>query len=100
VTENTDVDVVALAGHNLFETLIAEGRLAAASAALVLLEPLYRRFTAARMSAKAEWMRAKLCRALNQLPAATLAYERAYKILSTEPRSPELAVLTKEMAEI
>jgi tetratricopeptide (TPR) repeat protein len=93
-------DVVASTGHNLLETLVSVGRLSAASAVLVILEPFYRRLTSSRLLAKAEWMRARLCRELHQLPAARLAYERAYALLSTERRAPELAELAKEMAEI
>lgn len=93
------LDVVTSTGHNLVKTLIADGRLAAAAAGLALLEPLYRRLTSARLSAKVEWMRARLCSELKQFPAAKLAYERAYAILITEPRSPELPNLIKEMAE-
>jgi tetratricopeptide (TPR) repeat protein len=94
------LDVVISTGHNLVKALIADGRLSAAASALALLEPFYRRLTSARLSAKAEWMRARLCRELRQLPAAQLAYERAYAILITEPRSPELPNLVKEMAEL
>jgi tetratricopeptide (TPR) repeat protein len=94
------VDAVAMTGHNLVETLIADGRLSAAASALALLEPFYRRITSARLAAKAEWVRARLCRELKQLHAAQLAYERAYALLSTEPRSPELPNLVKEMAEL
>jgi hypothetical protein len=53
-----------------------------------------------RLAAKVEWMRARLCRELQQLHAARLAYERAYALLITEPRSPELSNLLKEMAEL
>lgn len=94
------IDVVAMTGHNLVQALIADGRLAAATSALALLEPLYRRTTSARLAAKAEWVRARLCRELKQMPAAQLAYERAYALLSTDPRSPDLAALVKEMAEL
>jgi tetratricopeptide (TPR) repeat protein len=94
----TPVDIVASTGHNLVETLIAEGRLAAASAAMTWVEPYYLRLTAARLIAKAEWMRARLWRALRQVPAAQRAYERAHERLSTEPRSPELPDLVNEMA--
>lgn len=97
---DTPPDVVVSTGHNFFQTLIDAGRLEEAAAALVILEPYYRRLTSARIAAKAEWMRARLCRAMHQLVAAKLAYERAYEILRTEPRSPELAELAKEMAEI
>jgi tetratricopeptide (TPR) repeat protein len=97
------VDAVAMTGHNLMETLIAAGRLAAATSALALLEPFYRRITSARLSAKAEWIRARLCRELQQFPAAQLAYERAYALLLTEPRFtdlPELPDLVQEMADL
>ncbi len=94
------LDVVASTGHNLLEALIADGRLAAAASALVLLEPVYSRLTSTRMSAKAEWIRARLCRALQQFPVAQVAYERAYALLTTEPRAPELAVLVQEIAEL
>lgn len=97
---NAPLDVVASTGHNLLETLIADGRLAAAASALVLLEPFYRRLTSPRLSAKGEWAKARLCRALKQFPAARLAYERAYALLITEPRAPELAELMQEMAEL
>ena len=91
------LDVVASTGHNLVEALIADGRLSAASSALVLLEPFHRRLTSARLSSKCAWLRARLCRELKQFTAARLAYERAYALMSTEPRSPELAELAKEM---
>ncbi len=94
------VDVVVSTGHNLVKALIADGRLSAASSALMLLEPFYRRLTSARLSAKGEWLRARLCREMRLLPAAQLAYERAYELLITEPRSPELPNLIKEMAEL
>jgi len=93
-------DALATTGHNLFHALIAEGRLEAASAALVSLEPLYQSLTSTRLLAKADWMRARLYRALKQLPASRLAYERAYERLSTDPRSPELAVLIKEVKDL
>lgn len=93
-------DVVASTGHNLVKALIADGRLSAASSALILLEPFYRRLTSVRLSAKAEWLRARLCRELRQLPAAQLAYERAYALLITEPRSPELPNLVREIADL
>lgn len=93
------LDVVASTGHNLVKTLIADGRLSAAAAGVTLLEPFYRRLTSVRLAAKVEWMRARLCRELQQLHAAKLAYERAYALLITEPRSPELPNLAKEMAE-
>lgn len=94
------VDALVMTGHNLLEALIHDGRLSAAASAMALLEPFYRRITSARLAAKAEWARARLCRELNHLHAAKLAYERAYEFLSTEPRSPELAMLVKEMAEL
>ena len=94
------VDALAITGHNLLETLIADGRLSAAAAALALLEPFYRGFTSARISAKAEWLRARLCRELRHFSAAQLAFERAYALLITEPRAPELPTLLKEMAEL
>ncbi len=100
VGPNTPLDLVVSAGHNLFETLIATGRFLAASAALVSLEPYYGRITSARLSGKAEWMRARLCRGLRQVPAAELAYERAYALLSTEARAGELADLVKEMTSL
>jgi tetratricopeptide (TPR) repeat protein len=94
------VDAFVMTGHNLLEALIHDGRLSAAAAALALLEPFYRRITSKRLAAKAEWARARLCRESSHLHAAQLAYERAYELLSTEPRSPELASLVKEMAEL
>jgi tetratricopeptide (TPR) repeat protein len=94
------LDVLAATGHNLLEALIADGRIAAATSALALLEPFYRRLTPARLVAKTEWIRARLCRALQQFTAARLAYERAYTLLSAEPRSPDLAELIREMAEL
>lgn len=93
------LDVVASTGHNLVRTLIEDGRLSAAASGLALLEPFYRRLTSNRLAAKVEWARAFLCRELQQFPAARLAYERAYTLLSAEPRSPDLAVLAVEMAE-
>jgi tetratricopeptide (TPR) repeat protein len=94
----TPADVIASTGHNLVETLIAEGRYAVASATMELLEPSYLRLTSARLLAKAEWMRARLWRALHQVTAARRAYERAFAHLSTEPRSRELPDLVCEMA--
>jgi tetratricopeptide (TPR) repeat protein len=94
------LDVLAATGHNLLEALIADGRLAAATVALALLEPFYRRLTPARLAAKTEWLRARLYRGLNQFSAARLAYERAYELMSTEPRCPDLAELIREMAEL
>ncbi len=97
---NASLEIVASAGHNLLEALIAEGRLSAASSALVVLEPFYRRLTSKRLAGKGEWVRARLCRRLQQLPAAQLAYERAYALLITDSRSPELPELIEEMAEL
>lgn len=99
LTPASPPDLLVSASHNLFQTLIAAGRLSAASAVLAVLEPSYRRLDSARLMAKAEWMRARLYRAMAQLPAARLAYERAYELLSTEPLSPDLAQLANEMAE-
>lgn len=96
---NASLETFVSIGHNLLETLIADGQLSAAAAALVLLEPFYRRLTSKRLAGKAEWMRARLCRGLGQLPAAQLAYEHAYALLITDQRSPELPDLIKEMAE-
>jgi tetratricopeptide (TPR) repeat protein len=93
------LDVVASTGHNLVKALILDGRPSAAASGLALLEPFYRRLTSVRLAAKVEWTRAALCRELQQFPAAQLAYERAYALLSTEPRYPELATLVQEMAE-
>jgi hypothetical protein len=84
----------------LLETLVADGRFEAAASALVVLEPYYRGLTSARLAAKAEWLRARLCRGLQQLPAAQLAFERAHALLITEPRAPELPELLQEMAEL
>jgi tetratricopeptide (TPR) repeat protein len=97
---DASLEIVASTGHNLLDALIADGRLAAATSALALLEPIYRRLTPARLTAKTEWLRARLCRGLQQFTAARLAYERAYALLSTEPRSPDLAELITEMAEL
>ena len=94
----TPLDVAVSTGHNLFETLIGANRLEDAAATLVMLEPYYRQLSVPRITGKSEWMRARLCRAMNQLPAARIAYERAFELLSTEPRSPELAELAEEMA--
>ena len=94
------LDVVISTGHNLLKALIADGRLSAAASGMALLEPFYRRLTSPRIAAKVEWMRARLCRELQHFHAAQLGYERAYAILITEPRSPELATLAKEMAEL
>lgn len=95
---DTPPDLVVTTGHNLFGALIAASRLKDAAAALILLEPSYRRLSSPRITAKAEWLRARLCRALHQLPAARLAYDRACEILAAEPLSPELADLTAERA--
>jgi tetratricopeptide (TPR) repeat protein len=97
---DTPIDIVATTGHNLVETLIADGRLAAASSAMALLEPFFRRFPPGSLTAKTHWLHARLCRGLQQFTAARLAYERAYAFLSTEPRSPDLAELIREMAEL
>jgi tetratricopeptide (TPR) repeat protein len=94
------VESFAAVTTNLVEGLIADGSLSAAAAALVLLEPFHLRLTSARLSAKAVWMRARLYRKLKQLDAARLTYKRAYALLSTEPRVPELAELALEMAEL
>lgn len=94
------VDALAMTGHNLMETLIADGRLPAAASALALLEPFYRRITSARLGAKAEWLRARLCRELQQLPAAQLAFEQAHALLATEPRYPDLPEVPKLLEEI
>jgi tetratricopeptide (TPR) repeat protein len=94
------LDVVIATGHNLLEVLIDEGRLSAAASALALLEPFYQRLTSNRLSAKGEWVRARLCRELKQFPAARIFYERAYRLLSADPYSPELAELVKEMEEL
>jgi tetratricopeptide (TPR) repeat protein len=96
---DSPIDVVATTGHNLVETLIADRRLGAAAAALAILEPFFRRFPPGSLTAKTEWLRARLCRGLGQLSAARLAYDRAYALLSTEPRSPDLTELIREMAE-
>ncbi len=94
------IDMVAKTGHNLVETLIAAGRLRAASASMALLEPLFSRFPPGRLTAKTEWLRARLCREQRLFAAAQLAYERAYDLLNTDPPSPDLAELLKEMAEL
>jgi tetratricopeptide (TPR) repeat protein len=94
----TPLDIVVAASHNLFAALIESGRLEDAAAALAVLEPHYRRLTSPRILAKTEWMRARLCRAMRQLPAARLAYERAYDLLIAEPKAPDLIELTNEMA--
>jgi len=93
-------DIVAATGHNLVETLIEDGRLGAAAAALALLEPFFRRFPTEALIAKTEWLRARLCRELKQFTAARFAFERAYALLRTEPRCRELADLIKEMSEL
>jgi tetratricopeptide (TPR) repeat protein len=95
---DTPPDLVVSTGHNLLGTLIAANRLEDAAAASILLEPNYRRLSSPRIKAKAEWMRARLCRAMNRIPAARLAYDRACEILNAEPFSPELADLTAERA--
>jgi tetratricopeptide (TPR) repeat protein len=100
LTPDSPPDLLIAAGHNMFQTLIAAGRLAAASTALANLEPAYRRLTSPRIMARAEWMRARLYRAKDQLPAARIAYERAHELLSAETLTPDLAQLTKEMSDI
>lgn len=97
---STPAEIVVAAGHNLFEALIKADRLEDAAAALAVLEPHYRRLTSPRIQAKSEWMRARLCRAMGQLSAARLAYERAYEILNAGPSSPELIALSAEMAAL
>jgi tetratricopeptide (TPR) repeat protein len=94
------LDIVASIGHNMVRALIMDGRLSAAASGMTLLEPFYQRLTSVRLSAKVEWLRGDLCRELKQLPAAELAYERAYALLVTEPFTPELSQLVKEMAEL
>lgn len=94
------VDILVSTGHNLLDTLIAAGRLSAAASFLVILEPFHNRLTSARLLAKAHWMRARLCRQMNQFSAARIAYERAHALLSTEPRVPELAELLGEIADL
>lgn len=100
IGSDTALEFFASAAHNLVESLIADGRLSAAAAVLVVLEPFHRSLTSARLSAKATWMRARLYRELGQLDAARLAYKRAHELLSTEPRVPELAELAQEMADL
>jgi tetratricopeptide (TPR) repeat protein len=100
LTPDSPPDLLIAAGHNMFQTLIAAGRLAAASKALAGLEPTYRRLTAPRIAAKAEWLRARLYRAKADLPAARLAYERAYELLRAEPLSPDFAQLNREMSDL
>lgn len=94
----TPADVVVSAGHNLIEALLAEGRYEEAVTAMLTLEPSYQRFKSARITAKAAWLRARLCRAVDQMEAAGVAYERAHAAMSLEPRSPELFDLEAEMA--
>lgn len=94
------LDVLTTTGHNLFHTLVAAGKLDAAEAALATLEPLYSRLTAARLAAKAVWMRARLFRRQRRRLAARLAYGRAYELLRTAQPSPELAQLVQEMADV
>lgn len=96
----SSVDALVMTGHNLLETMIADGRLSAAASALALLEPFYRNVTSARLAAKIEWARARLCREQGHLPAAQLAFERAHEHLLAEPKAPELPNLLKEMAEL
>lgn len=100
LTPEAPPDLLVAAGHNLFQTLIADGRLPAAEVALAALEPAYCRFTAPRLAARAEWLRARLYRATEQWTAARQAYERAYGLLSAGPLSPELARLAHEMANL
>jgi tetratricopeptide (TPR) repeat protein len=98
LTPDAPIDVVATTGHNLLETLIADRRLAAAASTLAVLERFFRLFPPGRLTAKTEWMRARLCRELKQYSAARIAYERAYTLLSAEPGAPELAEMAGEMA--
>jgi tetratricopeptide (TPR) repeat protein len=100
LTPDSPPDLLIAAGHNMFQTLIAAGRLAAASRALAGLEPTYRQLTSPRIAARAEWLRARLYRAKEQWAAARLAYERAHELLSAEPLAPDLAQLTKEMSDL
>jgi tetratricopeptide (TPR) repeat protein len=93
-------DVLASTGHNMVETLIAAGRLSAATTTLALLEPYHRNLTSTRLAAKAEWLRARLCIEMGQLHAAQLAFERAHALLITQPRSPELPSLMREMTDL
>lgn len=97
---DASLESFASASHNLLEGLIADGRLGAAASVMTLLEPFQGRLTSARLSAKAMWMRARLCREQKHFDAARLAYQRAFDLLSTEPRSPELAELAQEMADL
>lgn len=97
---DAQVDALAMTGHNLLEALIADRRLSAAASVLALLEPFYRRVNSARLAAKIEWARARLCRALWQLPAAQIAFERAHTLLITDPKAPEIPLLLKEMADL
>jgi tetratricopeptide (TPR) repeat protein len=99
-TPATSPEAVTMTGHNLVEALIACGRLASAATLMTILEPSYRRITSGRLAAKVEWARARLLRELRQPSAAQLAFERAYEILSKEPRAPELAELSREMAQL
>jgi tetratricopeptide (TPR) repeat protein len=94
------LDVLASTGHNMVEAMIADGRLSAAASSLALLEPYHRHLTSVRLAAKAQWLRARLCRELRQLPAAQIAFERAHALLITEPKAPEMPLLLKEMAEL
>ncbi len=96
----TPIELLATTGHNFVETLIADGRFTAAASALAILEPYFRRFPPGRLTAKTEWLHARLCRELQQFSAARLAYERAYDILCTEPHSHDFAELVKEMAKL
>ena len=94
------MDLIATTGHNMVETLIADGQLATATCALAVLEPFFRHFPPGSLTAKTDWLRARLCRALKQYTAARMAYERAYAILSTHSPSQDFAELVKEMAEL
>lgn len=96
----TPLDILATTGHNLFHTFIADGRLEAAEAALVSLEPFYSKLNSPRLVAKAAWMRARLSRRLRRLLAARRDYQRAFELLRTAQSSPELAQLVQEMASV
>ncbi len=94
------LDVLASTGHNMVEVMIADGRFSGATSGLTVLEPYHRHLTSVRLAAKSSWLRARLCLGLGQLHAAQLAFERAHALLIKEPRSPELPLLLKEMAEL
>lgn len=100
LTPDAPPDLLIAAGHNMFQTLLAAGRLAAAAKTLAGLEPLYRRLNAPRITARAEWLRARLYRAKAQCDAARLAYQRAHELLSAEPLTPDLDQLTAEMSDL